>query len=318
MAEITLVVGATGLLGMEIVRQLRSQNRSVRAAVRRTTDERKLSVLQGLTTDIVWADLKDPSSILDACKGVTSVISTATAMTSHQSGDSILSVDQQGQIALIRAAVAQNVEKFVFISFPPNQLDYAFQRAKRAVESELDRCGMAYTVLRSAPFMEVWFSPALGFDPLGQNSPSRSGKAQLWGNGEKPSNWISVVDVARYAVSASVGRLFKNQVLNLASADAMSPHQVLDIFKELTGKAVAVEYVPIAALEAQLVGNPDPVAQARIASALVVAYGQLLNSDEVSQQLPDKFASVRDWVRSLTGAASTAVSQGTVPLASMH
>ena len=43
-----LVVGSTGRLGSEIVRQLREQNQSVRALVRKTSDPQKVANLTSL------------------------------------------------------------------------------------------------------------------------------------------------------------------------------------------------------------------------------------------------------------------------------
>jgi len=293
--DITLVVGATGFLGTEVVRQLRSNGRRVRAVVRATVDEAKRDILKQLATDIVESDLKDPTSLLKACDGVSSIISTATAMTSRQPGDTIATVDEKGQIALLNAAAERGVEHFVFISFPPNQFDYALQRAKRTVESELTKRRLSYTVLRSAPFMEVWFSPALGFDPLGQTMPSRVGRVQLWGTGENPSNWISIFDVARFASAASSGGSFKNKTIDLAGTDTVSPLQVVEIFRKLTGRRVDIDCVPVAALESQMMGSQDSVAQARVASALVVAAGQKLDNEQASRLLPGPFRSVQEW-----------------------
>src|ERR1700685_3069435 len=96
-----LVVGATGVLGQEICHRLRARGLVVRALVRRTADSSRLDALRGLQVDLCWGDLKDAGILREACDGAEVVISTASSTLSHQSGDSIETVDRQGQLSLI-------------------------------------------------------------------------------------------------------------------------------------------------------------------------------------------------------------------------
>src|ERR1700690_2031028 len=78
--DMVLVVGATGALGSEIVRLLSDSGRPVRAVVRKTTDPGKLERIANLPIETVHADLTIPATLDNACRGVTSVVSTATAI----------------------------------------------------------------------------------------------------------------------------------------------------------------------------------------------------------------------------------------------
>ncbi len=100
-----LVVGATGLVGLEICRRLQETDHSVRALVRATAEAAKRAELDTLGVEMVEGDLKDPASLDRACAGVHAIISTASSTLSRQGGDSIKSVDQDGQLALVDAAV---------------------------------------------------------------------------------------------------------------------------------------------------------------------------------------------------------------------
>lgn len=91
-----LVVGATGLVGSEVCRQLQAHGHEVRALVRTTADPTKVQALQDAGVETVEGDLKDTASLSSACQGVTAVISTASSTLSRQEGDSIESVDRQG------------------------------------------------------------------------------------------------------------------------------------------------------------------------------------------------------------------------------
>ena len=190
-----LIVGATGLLGGEICRLLAAEGKPVRALVRPTSDQIKVAQLESLNVEIARGDLKDRPSLDAACQGVSVVISTASSTLSRQEGDSIQTVDLEGQLNLIDAAKAANVSRFVLISFPPIDAEFPLQAAKRRVEEHLKSSGLTYAILQPTFFMEVWLSPALGFD-------AANAKAQIYGSGENKISWISYKDVAKFAVAA--------------------------------------------------------------------------------------------------------------------
>src|SRR5260221_2740917 len=175
-----LVVGATGLLGGEICRLLAAEGKPVRGLVRSTSERAKFERLQGLGIEIVEGYLKDRPSLTAACRGASAVISTASSTLSRQEGDSIQSVDREGQLDLIDAAKAAEVDRFVLVSFHHMDVEFPLQSAKREVEQHLKESGMTYTILQPSFFMEVWLSPWLGFD--GANST-----AQIYGSGESKS-----------------------------------------------------------------------------------------------------------------------------------
>ena len=104
------------------------------------------------------------TSLENALQGVSAIISTVSSTLSRQEGDSIQTVDEEGQSNLIGAAVTAGVNHFVFISFCSMPGEFPLQTAKRKVEKHLAESGLRYTVLQPTCFMEVWLSPALGFD----------------------------------------------------------------------------------------------------------------------------------------------------------
>src|SRR6476469_288892 len=180
--HMNLVIGATGLLGNHICTLLAEHGKPVRALVRNSSDAAKVARLRSGGAEIVNGDLKDPRSLQAACRGASAVISTASSTLSRQEGDSIDSVDRQGQLDLIEAAEAAGVKHFVFISFPNASIEFPLQSAKRVVEDWLRRSAMPHTILQPTFFMEVWLSPALGFDPA-------NGTAQIYGNGQNRISW---------------------------------------------------------------------------------------------------------------------------------
>ena|SRR5438445_6130351 len=159
----TLVVGATGLLGTEICGRLASADKRFRAVVRSTSDPAKTEALKQFGGELVEGDLKDRASLGRACAGATAVTTTPTAIHSQQPGDTFETVDLRGQMQLIDAARAAKVGQFVFVSVSGNLLkhgDNPLFDAKQAVENHLQRSGLTYTILRPTFFMGDLVKPA--------------------------------------------------------------------------------------------------------------------------------------------------------------
>ena len=285
-----LVVGSTGLLGSEICRLLSAAGKPVRALVRPTSDQNKVGQLEGLNIEIARGDLKDRSSLEAACRGSSTVISTASATLSRQEGDSIETVDLKGQLNLIDAAKAAKVDHFVLISFPPTDVDFPLQAAKRKVEDHLKASGLTYTILQPTFFMEVWLSPALGFD-------AANGSAQIYGSGENKGSWISYKDVAKFAVASLDNPQAQNSVIKLGGPEALSPLEVVHIFERVKGRKFDVRHVPETALKEQRSAAVDSLEQSFAGLMLYYSQGDIIDMQETLQRLPVSLTSVEDFAR---------------------
>jgi len=263
-----LVVGATGLVGSEICRQLTAAGRPVRALVRTTSDQAKVDNLKSLGVETVQGNLCDPASLQAACRGVDAVISTASSMPfAYQPGvNDVQCVDHDGLANLIGAAQAARVSHFIYTSFSGRiELDCPLRNAKRAVERRLKESGLVYTILRPSYFAEVWLSPAVGFD-------FANAKATIYGSGQNPISWISVQDVARFAVASLDNPAARNATIEMGGPQALSPLQVVSIFEQVGRRKYEVQHVPEEALQAQQAGATDPMQQSF--AALTRAYAQ--------------------------------------------
>lgn len=274
-----LIVGATGLLGGEICRLLRAEGKPVRALVRSSSDPAKAARLTALGAELVRGDLKDKASLEAACDGVHAVISTASATISRQPGDSIASVDRQGQLDLIAAAEQNGVKRFVLISFPGSELDFPLQSAKRAVEHRLMESGLSWTILQPTFFTEVWLGPALGVDPA-------AGKAQIYGSGAERISWISFLDVAKFAVAVLDHPRAANAVIKLGGPEALSPLDAVRLAEQAAGKPIAVQHVPEDALRAQHSSAADPMEQSFAGLMLYYARGDTIEMAETLRTFP--------------------------------
>ncbi len=288
-----LIVGATGILGGEICRLVAEKGEPVRALVRATSDPDKVARLKALQVDVVIGDLKDRRSLDAACRGVTVIVSTASSTLSRQEGDSIESVDREGQLNLLDAAEAAGVKHFVLISFPNVDIDFPLQSAKRAVEDRLRRSRMTYTILQPTFFTEVWLSPALGFDPA-------NAKAQIYGSGLNKISWISVQDVARFAVAALDPGRAANKAVQLGGPDALSPLEAVRLAEQVAGKPVAVQHVPEEALRAQHTAAADSLQRSFAGLMLYYAKGDVIDMTDTLRTFPiQPLRSVRGYFQTI-------------------
>lgn len=291
-----LVVGATGLVGEQVCRLLRARGTSVRALVRETSAPEKTEALHGMGAEVAVGDLKDPRSLERACAGVRTVVSTASATLSRQVGDTLETVDHHGQLALVDAAEKAEVDHFVYISFRNNAaLQFPLREAKTAVEERLRAGSMDYTILQASYFMEVWLSPALGFDYA-------HAKATVFGSGDAPVSWISSADVAQCAAGCVHEPSTRRKTIEIGGPEALSPHQVLACFEEAGWGPIEVTHVSEADLRALYDSAEDPLARTFAALQLQYALGDAIDVEPLLDLLPLTLCSVREYAGALRTA----------------
>jgi uncharacterized protein YbjT (DUF2867 family) len=289
-----LVAGATGLVGSEVCRRLVGKGRRVRALVRQTSDVVKKEALEECGATLVTGDLKDPDSLMAACRGATAIISTASATISRQSADSIEAVDLEGQLNLVAAAKANRVERFIFVSYRYDRDNlYPLSSAKQAVERAMQE--LNYTILRSSYFMEIWLSPIIGFD-------YPNAKARILGAGDKQISWISFLDVAEFCVASLDNPAARRATIEVGGPEPLSLLEVVSIFEQESGRAFALEYVPVEALRAQVNAAGDSLEKSMAALILQAALGDAMDMRPVLAKFPIHLTSVRDHARRVLGA----------------
>src|ERR1700676_5603349 len=231
-----LVVGATGYVGHEICHRLVGRGERVRALVRATSSPDRVETLGSCGVEICVGDLKNFESMKNLFTGVEAVISTASSTLSRQPGDSIESVDAAGQLNLVNAAKTANVERFVFVSFRQAPgLSSPLGDAKREVEKAI--ANMNFTVVKASWFMEVWLSPALGFDYVNRT-------ARIYGPGTSPVSWVSFRDVAEMCTLAIRHPMAERRTIQVGGPKAMSMLEVVKRFEKIGGQAFQLEHIP--------------------------------------------------------------------------
>ena len=284
-----LVVGATGTLGGEICSRLAQAGKPVRGLVRASSSPERVDALRKAGVEIATGDLRDPASLDAACRGVTTIYSTATAIQSREEGNTLERVDREGQANLVQAARKASARRFVFISFrgcPDN--DYPLQACKRATGERLKESGIPWTIIEASMFMEVWLGPHLGFD-------AKNAHARIFGKGDRKISWVSYQDVAALAIAAGESPAGENQVLEIGGPEALTPLEVIHIFEQRGGKKFELDYVPEQALVDAKANAKNPVEETFAGLQLFYARGFEVDVEPTLARFPMRLTSVREY-----------------------
>jgi nucleoside-diphosphate-sugar epimerase len=287
-----LVVGSTGMMGSGVCLGLAAQGKAVRALVRETSDPTKVDKLRGQGIEIFMGDLRDPASLKSACEGIETVVDTVSAVPfSYVPGQNDLqNVDTNGAKSLIDAAKAAGVKHFIYTSFSKNMdADFPLRNAKREVEAYLKTSGLTYTILRPGYFMEAWLSPMVGFD-------AENAKATIYGSGDQPISYISLVDVIQFEVASVTSPAARDNVLEVGGPQPVSPNEVVKLFEAKSGKTFETSYVPAEALKGQMEGATDPMQKSFAGLMYCYALGDPIDMQAVLQAFPLKLTFVQEFV----------------------
>ena len=140
-----LVAGASGYLGSRLVPRLHARGRVVRALVRGSSPapphlER---------AELARGDLADPASLRHAAEGADTVIHLV-GIIRERGAATFEAVHVQGTQALVQAARASGVRRFLYVSAIGARLDAAtaYWRSKARAEAIVRESGMEWIVLR--------------------------------------------------------------------------------------------------------------------------------------------------------------------------
>jgi uncharacterized protein YbjT (DUF2867 family) len=149
---VLLLTGATGTIGLPVLRRVTAAEIPVRCLVR---DPRRLGA-QRVRVQIALGDLADPFSFRHALRGVDTVVHLAS-VTRDQPGGSIEELDGIAAWRLVQAAERAGVKRFVFFSTlgASTRSRARLMRAKAIAERALVESSLEYTV----------FAPSMVYSP---------------------------------------------------------------------------------------------------------------------------------------------------------
>jgi uncharacterized protein YbjT (DUF2867 family) len=253
-----LVVGGSGVLGQSLVRRLVARGERVRVMTR--TPGRPVASWSA-QVEVVGGDLRHPDSVSAAIDGCSTVVAAA-----HGFGAPDVSpatVDHAGNITLIDAATRVNAD-VVLMSVVGASASSAIDlfRAKAAAEAYLRAGTVPCSIVRCTAFMETW-ADILG-TPL-----QRGGSALVFGEGQNPINFVSVIDVAALLERVVCDRSLRGETLEFGGVTDHTLSSFAALLSGTTRSTRPPRHIPRPALRAlsQVMRpfKPDFARQARAA-----------------------------------------------------
>lgn len=257
-----LVVGATGQLGMAVVKRLLQYPVTVRAMVRNTQSAERL---RSLGADPVLADLTDPASLHTACSQVSVIIATANAAVPTATRDTFAAVERDGYRNLVDAAQKAGVSRLVYTSVSRSRKEqsYAFLRYKRETEEQIARSGLDHVIFRAGIFMDVSFAMMGSLIPIRgseaatilrpfpfvaryleriRDSIEKKHVARIPGDGKTRHSFICIDDLANLLCAAACGG--PSGVFDAGGPQALTFLDIVRIYETLLGIKLRVKQTP--------------------------------------------------------------------------
>jgi len=224
-----LVIGASGTVGTEIVKILKSKGQAVVEA----TSKKDLKPGQ------IHLNLLNQDGLENAFEGVDRVFLLSPP--GHTNQDKILS-------PLIDMAKNKKVKKVVLMTaMGANAVDTA---PLRVAEIKLEKSGLAYNIIRPNWFMQ-------NFNSYWIQGINNDGKIYLPVAKAKGS-FIDARDIAAVAAELLLTEKFNNQDFDLTGSDVLNHDQVADILSSGTGRKILYQEIEPATMRTGLLSAGLP------------------------------------------------------------
>ena len=221
-SELVFVVGSTGAVGSELVKQLLQKGQRVRGATRNPGDAVRRF---GSAVEFVELDLERPETYATALDGAKRVFLMARPGDDHSDRLAIPLIDEMKR---------QGVQHVVDLSAFGAETRDDF--ALRKIEKYLEASGMAFTHLRPNWFMQIFTAGPLLAGIL-------SNAAIAIPAADAGISYIDVRDIAAVASSTLTGDLHANKAYTLTGPQAINHQDIASEISRAAGKMI--RYVPM-------------------------------------------------------------------------
>ena len=234
-----LVAGATGQLGRVITRKLIASGSKVRALAR----NREALAQFGPDAEIAAVDLRDLAKLTDACRGVDQIVATANN-NMGKGPTSPTRIDLGAYQNLCAAARNTGVRRLTYVSYKGVSQDAVVDifRVKWYIEDAIRRSGVPYVMLRPTAFMDIWI------DQIVAKGIREKGVAPIFGDGTSVTNYISVDDVAEFAVKILARPDVVNEAVDAGGPSNLSQNDVATLVERRLQSSGKRRHVPVVAL----------------------------------------------------------------------
>lgn len=225
-----LLAGSTGYLGVYIAKELQQRSCFFRAVAR---NPEKLEQNDIKANEMLKAELTEPDSISECCKGIDVVISTV-GITSQKDGFTYRDVDYQANMNLLKVAKKCGVKKFIYVSVLNGEKlrNLKICNAKEMFVEQLKKSGIDYCIVRPNGF----FSDMTEFFNM-----AKRGRIYLFGSGELKANPINGEDLAVVCVDA-IDKPDKE--IEIGGPETLTQNEIVSIAFDVLGNKPKVTHIP--------------------------------------------------------------------------
>ena len=230
-----LVIGATGTLGRQVVRQALKMGYPVKCGVRNV---RKATFLREWGAELVYADLKLPETLPDALKGVTVVIDAATLRPDDELSTT-KEVDLIGKLALIKAAKCAGIERFIFFSIINNEkFDYIpLMNLKVSIEKNLKESKIPYTIFQLSGFFQGLIS---------QYAVPILDQQTIWSTRDTAKiAYMDTQDIAKFCLRSLTLPETANNTYILGGSQSWLSSDLVTLCEKLSGQKAEISFIPL-------------------------------------------------------------------------
>jgi uncharacterized protein YbjT (DUF2867 family) len=224
-----LVVGATGRIGVLIVKRLVEDGYDVRSMC---ISKREGRCLEGIDTEVVLGDVTDDDSVRNTVKGCdVAVVSLAAPRESD--GDRI---EHRGTVRVLNALREAGGKHFIYISGAAVETMQRFfprAAAKLRAETAIKLSNVPYTILRC-----TWVNESMRSFILGS-------RAFVIGRQPNKFHWVAAADIARMVAGAIVAREAQNTTLTVFGPEPLTVREALVRYLSIARPHVRIKTVPM-------------------------------------------------------------------------
>jgi nucleoside-diphosphate-sugar epimerase len=255
--EVTLVTGATGLVGSALCRRLAGQGRRARALVQTTSDA---SFLDELGVELTVGDVAEEADCRRAMEGAGRVFHCAAYVSDWAEAEEMIRINVEGLQAMMDAALEAGVERFVYLSSlvvlghgPQVDLDESapvvitgdtYNRTKVMAEDMAFRYhrerGLPITIIRP-PYIygprDRQFLPRL-------LATMKRGTFRYIGSGFQPFSLVYVENLVDALMAAAERSEAVGQLYHITDGDPVNRRQLVDAVCDGLGLARPTRSVP--------------------------------------------------------------------------
>ena len=229
-----LIVGATGTLGRQIALQALTKGYKVRCLVRNFS---RANFLKEWGAELIYGDLTIPETIPACLKDISVIFDASTSR--PDDFNTLKKVDWDGKLALIDAAEAAKIDRFIFCSAQNLEQSSTIPliKMKYGIENRLKQSSLSYTIFRLPGFYQGLIEQYA--IPILENLP-------IWVTNENIKiPYMDTQDMAKFFLKSLQLPKTINKTFNLGGPKGWFSTEIIALCEQLAGQPAKVNQVPL-------------------------------------------------------------------------